>query len=92
MDIQPSCMRASGRGHLEVCSLLIEKGADVNIEDEVSMAGMCACMYAMLSKHRGVTWEPACDGDGDGWSVCSGWVGLGVVLEGQVVKKCFFLK
>jgi ankyrin repeat protein len=68
-------MWASLGGHPEVCSLLIEKGAALDVKDKVSMAGMCACMYAMGSKHRGVTWEPACDGDGDGWSVCPGWVG-----------------
>jgi hypothetical protein len=52
-------MRASHGGHPEICSLLIEKGANVNIVGQVSMAGMCACMYAMGSKHTGVTWEPA---------------------------------
>jgi hypothetical protein len=86
-------MHASLGGHPEVCSLLIDRGANVNMQDQVSMAGMCACMYAMGSRHRGVTWEPACDGDGDGWSVCPGVrVGLGEVGEGHVVKKCFFLK
>jgi ankyrin repeat protein len=40
-------MYASQEGHLEVCSLLIERGADVNIKNTVSMAGVCACMYAI---------------------------------------------
>jgi hypothetical protein len=53
------------KGHKKVCVLLIEGGTDVNIK-MVSMAGMCKCMYVIGSKYRGVTWEPACDGDGNG--------------------------
>jgi hypothetical protein len=65
----------------------------VNMQNTVSMAGMYACMYVIGRKHRGVTWEPACDGDGDGWSVCPCVRGgLGEVGDGQVLKKIFFLK
>jgi hypothetical protein len=84
-------MLASQMGHREICSLLIEKGAALDIKGQVSMAGICACMYVMGSRHRGVTWEPACDGDGDGWCVCPDVrVGLGEVGDDQVVKFFFF--
>ena len=38
-------MWASKNGHLEICALLMEKGADTNIQNMVSMSVMYICVY-----------------------------------------------
>ena len=42
-------MHASIKGHLEICTLLVEKGADLNMKDKVSIIVMCICVYGMRS-------------------------------------------
>ena len=37
---QPSLMWASKNGHVEVVEMLISKGAQVDLQDEVNMGGM----------------------------------------------------
>ena len=37
---QTALMKASSRGHVECVKLLLEKGADVNLQDEVSAVSL----------------------------------------------------
>ena len=38
-------MCASHHGHLKICAVLLEKGADMNIQGNVSMSVMHICVY-----------------------------------------------
>ena len=47
-------MLASNNGHLEICALLLEKGADKNIQNKVSMSVMYICVYMVWCMVHGV--------------------------------------